>query len=392
VNWLDAVITVVGIGAALAGYRYGLVSRAVSWLGLSLGVLVGVLFVDDVVHELRDSTPSTKLVGALAFLFLMTVIGQGIGIAVGALLRRHLPAHNVLSVADRWAGALAGGFAVLLAIWLLTPAIASSPGWTARAARGSAIVRAVDRYAPEPPHSIETLGQLVDAAPFPEVFDLHERPDDAGLPPGSGLDPDVSSRVARSVVKIEGRACELIQQGSGWVVADDVVVTNAHVVAGDQNTTVITSSSRRVEGAIVHFDANRDIAVLHVPGLGLDPLERVSADVGMTGAVLGYPGGGSIQQSPARVAEEILAEGTDIYRRAATVREVFVLAAVLAPGDSGAPLLDARGRVVGMAFAVDPGDDDTAYALTHDEVSDGINEAVEAGSETPVSTGDCLLG
>lgn len=391
-NWLDAVIALAGIGAALAGYRYGLMSRALSWLGLSLGVLVGVLFVDDVANELRGSTPSTRLVGSLAFLFLVTVIGQTLGIALGSLLRRHLLPNNVLSVADRWAGAFAGGFAVLMSIWLLTPALASSPGWTARAAQGSAIVRAVDRFAPAPPDSLETLGQLVDAAPFPEVFDLHNRPEDVGPPPGSGLSLEVSARVARSVVKIEGRACELIQQGTGWVVADDVVVTNAHVVAGEAETTVITSTSRRIDAVVVLFDANRDIAVLRVPGLGLDPLSRASTEVDTSGAVIGYPGGGSIQQSPARIAEEILAEGTDIYRRATTVREIFVLAAVLEPGDSGGPLLDQRGRVVGMAFAVDPGDSDTAYALTPDEVSDGINDVLGEGADTPVGTGGCLVG
>jgi S1-C subfamily serine protease len=392
VNWLDALIAVVGLGAVLIGYRHGLIGRALSWLGLSLGVLVGVLFVDDIANELRGSTPSTRLVGSLAFMFLAAVLGQALGIALGAVLRRHLPAHNVLSVADRSAGALAGGFAVLLATWLLTPALASSPGWTARAARGSAIVRAVDRYAPAPPDSLEALGRLVDAAPFPEVFDLHDRPEDVGPPPESGLSPEVSNRVARSVVKIEGQACDLIQQGSGWVVADDLVVTNAHVVAGGSQTTIITSETRRVDGVVVLFDAERDIAVLRAPGLALEVLERADSQVDTTGAVIGYPGGGSIQQSPARIAEEILAEGTDIYRAAATVREVYVLAAALEPGDSGGALFDQRGRVVGMAFAVDPGDADTAYALTNDEVGEGIDDLLDDGAGTPVGTGACLVG
>ncbi|MEX0664843.1 MAG: MarP family serine protease [Acidimicrobiia bacterium] len=391
-NWLDAVITLVACGAAYAGYRYGLMTRALSWLGLSVGVIVGVLFVDDVANELRSSTPSTRLVGSLAFLFLMTVIGQTVGIAIGSLLRRHLPARGILSVADRTGGALAGGFAIFVIIWLLTPALASAPGWPARTARGSAIVRAVDRYAPAPPDSLETLGRLVDAAPFPGVFDLHDRPEDVGPPPGGGLLPGIAARVARSVVKIEGRACDLIQQGSGWVVASDLVVTNAHVVAGEQQTTVFTTAGRRLDALVVLFDSERDLAVLRVPSLDLDALPQADGDLDAAGAVMGYPGGGSLRQSPARIAEEILAEGTNIYRSASTVREVYVLAAALAPGDSGGPLFDAEGRVVGVAFAVDPGADSTAYALTHGEVAEGIIETINADAATPVGTGRCLVG
>jgi S1-C subfamily serine protease len=392
VNWLDAVITLAVCGAAYAGYHYGLMTRAMSWLGLSVGAIVGVLFVDDVANEMRSSTPSTRLVGSLAFLFLVTVIGQAIGTAIGSLLARRLPAHGILSVADRTAGALAGGFAVFVAIWLLTPALASSPGWPARTARDSAIVRAVDRFAPAPPDSLETLGRLVDAAPFPGVFDLHDRPDDVGPPPGGGLLPGIAERVARSVVKVEGRACDLIQQGSGWVIESDLVVTNAHVVAGEQETTVLTAQGRRLDALVVLFDSERDLAVLRVPSLDLDVLPRADGELDASGAVMGYPGGGSLQQSPARIAEEILAEGTNIYRSASTVREVYVLAAVLEPGDSGGPLFDLQGRVVGVAFAVDPGDEDTAYALTLDEVNDGIEGVLEAGADTPVGTGACLVG
>jgi S1-C subfamily serine protease len=392
VNWLDAVIALVVAAAAYAGFRYGILTRAMSWVGLTAGVLLGVVFVDDVANELRSSTPSTRLVGSLAFLFLMAVIGQTLGIGLGALLRQRLPERGILSVADRAAGAIAGGFSILVTIWLLTPAFASSPGWPARAASGSAIVRAVDRFAPSPPNSLETLGRLVDAAPFPGVFDLHDRPENVGPVPGSGLLPGIATRVATSVVQVEGRACDLIQQGSGWVVESDLIVTNAHVVAGEQETTVITSLGRRLDGVVVLFDSDRDLAMLRVPGLDLEVLAQADAEIDASGAVMGHPGGGPLEQSPARIAEQIVAQGTNIYRSASTVRDVYVLAAALAPGDSGGPLLDQRGRVVGVAFAVDPGHENTAYALTHDEVEEGIGAVLDAGAATPVGTGPCLLG
>jgi S1-C subfamily serine protease len=390
VNWLDAAIGLFAVGAIYAGYRHGLAARALSWLGLALGILVGALFVADVANALQDSSTQTRLLASIAFLFVTAVIGQTLGGVLGALLRRHLPAKTLLSPVDRISGAAAGVFAVLVGVWMLLPALAHAPGWPARAAHGSVIVRAVDRFGPEPPRSLVKLGREVADAPFPDVFDLHDRPADAGPPPPTGLAPAVAARVERSVVKVEGRACALIQQGSGFVVADDLVVTNAHVVAGETQTTVLTTEGRTIDAVVVAFDPDRDLAVLRLAVLGLDVLERADADVGDSGAVIGYPGGGSQHESPARIAEEIEAQGTDIYGDARTVRDVFVLAAALAPGDSGGALFDERGRVVGMAFAVDPGDADTAYALTRAEVDHIIDRAVNAS--TPVSTGPCLVG
>ena len=389
-NLLDVIILVSAAAAGYAGYRFGFTGRALSWLGLTLGVVVGVLFVDDIANALQDSTPRTRLVGSLAFLFLVTIIGQTLGMAAGAVLRQRLHRRAILSATDRGFGAAVGVLSVLVGVWLLTPAFASSPGWPARTARGSMVVRAVDRIAPPAPHSIEALGRLVGDAPFPQVFDRLTSPGEVGEPPASSLPAEVSQRVRGSVVKIEGRACDLIQQGTGWVIDANVVVTNAHVVAGHESTTVLGPDGRQVEARLVLFDSARDIAVLRTSGLELASLERGDGEVGTNGAVFGYPGGGPEQESPARIAEEILARGTNIYRNAATTREVYELAAELEPGDSGGPLVDRRGRVVGMAFAVDPGSSTTAYALTHDELEAGLG-ALDSDGRT-LDSGPCLVG
>jgi S1-C subfamily serine protease len=391
VNLLDLLVLLVAIGAAAAGYRYGFTRRALGWLGLVLGIAVGVFFVDDVANALQGSTPRTRLIGSLAFLFLLTIIGQTLGIAAGAVLRRHLPARGVLSPVDRAAGAFAGVVAVLAVVWLLIPAFASAPGWPAQSVRGSVIVRAVDRWAPHPPGSLATLGRLVGDAPFPEVFDRLTSPD-AGPPPTGPLPPDVSARVLPAVVRVEGQACDQIQQGSGFVGAADVVVTNAHVVAGEHATEVFTPDGRRLDAVVVGFDGDRDLAVLHVPGLGIAPLPRAGGEVDENGAVIGYPEGGPETESPARIAQDITAKGTNIYRNAETRRDVFVLAARLEPGDSGGPLLDARGRVVGIAFAVDPSSSTTAYALTRPEIEAGLASVLAAGATAAVDTGPCLVG
>ncbi len=128
--------------------------------------------------------------------------------------------------------------------------------------------------------------------------------------------------------------------------------------------------------------------MLEVEGLGLAPLKLGDGGADMVGAVYGHPGGGPLRPTPARIAEQIDARGTDIYRTTPTRRSVFVLASHLEPGDSGAPLVNQAGAVVGIAFAIDPGTDTTAYALTNDE----LRPVLSALPTKTVDTGSCLVG
>jgi S1-C subfamily serine protease len=195
--------------------------------------------------------------------------------------------------------------------------------------------------------------------------------------------------VRAATLKVTGQACDIIQEGSGWIAAPGVVVTNAHVVAGERATTVEDETGRTMAARVIAFDSVRDSAVLAVPGLSGTPLPIVDGSVGAVGAVYGHPGGGQLRASPARVGDEIIAIGTDIYRTSSSRRHVYVLAAALAPGDSGGALVDAGGRVIGMAFAVDPGHNATAYALTDAEVRAVLSRA--RNRSAPVDTGRCLV-
>ncbi len=390
-NLLDLVIVVALVAAGWAGYRLGFTTRALSWAGLAAGTVFAVAFVDDIAKLLRSATPRTRLLVSLAFFIGVCVIGQAIGFALGSMLRRRLPMSPTLHRTDRVAGGVLGTFGVFVAVWLLTPALASSPGWPARAVRGSAIVRAVERVAPEPPDSVAALGRLVGDAPFPEVFERLTSPD-AGRPPGSGVPDAVATRVAASVVRVEGQACDEIQQGSGFVGGQGLIVTNAHVVAGENTTAVFTSDGRRLNATVVAFDPRIDLAVLRVPPLGLTPLARAGAQVDQEGAVFGHPRGGDLREAPARIAQQIAARGTDIYRTSQTERDVFVLAARLQPGDSGGPLVDHKGRVVGVAFAIDPSSDTTAFALTAGNLDEVLGPVVASGAGAAVDTGPCLVG
>ena len=215
---------------------------------------------------------------------------------------------------------------------------------------------------------------MVAEAPFPEVFSPSDRPGDVGAPPQVVLGAVADARVRNAVVRVEGQACSQIQDGTGFAVGRDLIATNAHVVAGEDATFVFLPDGERKAAHVVRFDPRRDLAILSVPGLGLNPLKLGDAAAGTIGAVYGHPGGGPLRPTPARIAEQIDARGTDIYRTTPTSRAVFVLASQLAPGDSGAPLVDQSGTAVGVAFAIDPTASTTAYALTNAELRPVLDE------------------
>jgi S1-C subfamily serine protease len=391
VNVLDLVVAAAAVAAGWVGYRLGFVRRVTSWAGLIGGVVVAVVLVDDVAEALRGTPPRTRLLGALAFVLLAAMIGQAIGYALGGALHRRFgrAAGPALRNGDRVAGAIVGVAGVLALMWLLIPALASSPGWPARAVRDSAVARAIDRLAPDPPPEAETLGRLVGDESFPEVFDTLTSPD-AGSPPQGGLPPDVAARVRRSVVKVDGPACDRVQEGTGFVAGPGLIVTNAHVVAGESRTRIETSDGRHLDADVVAFDPNRDLAVLEVSGLNLPTLPRGEGRVDDRGSLFGHPGGGALRESPMRIAEQITARGTNIERTAPTERDVFVLAAVTEPGDSGAPVVDPNGRVVGVVFAFDLSRPTTAYALTSTELGAVLDPVLSSTRRAPVSTGPCL--
>jgi len=390
VNFLDLVVIAVATGAGWVGYRMGFVRRVTSWVGLAVGLVVAVAFVPDVADALRGSPPRTRLLVSLAFVVIVATVSQAVGYTIGSALHARLGSHaSGLHRGDRIAGAAVGVGGVLLVMWLLIPALAGSPGWTARAVRDSTVARFIDRVAPEPPSEAETLGRLVGDQSFPEVLDTLSSPD-AGDPPADGIPAATAARVSASTVKVEGQACARIQQGTGFVAADDLVVTNAHVVAGENHTRIETSDGRRLDTSVAAFDPNRDLAVLRVPGLDLPPLTEGTGHVDDRGALFGHPEGGALRQAPARIAEQILARGTNISRTAPTQRDVFVLAAVTAPGDSGAPVVDTEGRVVGVMFAYDISRQTTAYALTRTELDAVLGPVVAGTAPAGPSTGECL--
>ncbi len=375
------------MGAALfSGYRLGFLARISSWIGLLVGVVVAVRVLPLVLGVMAENSSFVLLLVTLGVVLLLGWIGKELGLRWGTRLHTALPGRAVRQ-ADRLAGAGVAVAGVVLAIWVLLPVMADVPGRVSAQVRTSAAARTVDEHLPDPPGAIETLQRMVDADEFPRVFEAFGPAPQIGPPPSSAnIAPATVRSVIRSTVKVSAVACGRVREGSGFVVGNELVVTNAHVVAGGNKMILQRSDGSEVTGQVVAFDPKRDLAAIRVPGLDRPPLAQGDTTSGGLGAVFGHPGGGALRAAPFSVAQVVTATGRDIYDRQDTRRDIFVLAVTLRPGDSGAAMVDGQGAVVGVAFAVAPDRAGVAYGLAMSEV----RAALAGGLQAPVSTGPCL--
>jgi S1-C subfamily serine protease len=387
VNELDLLIVVAVVSAVIGGWRLGFLARVASWIGLALGLVVAARVLPAVLDSFQDADPTSRLLVVAGILIGGAFLGQALGLIIGAQFHYALP-FGPIRIVDKVLGGIAGVIGVLVALWAMLPSMADVPGWPARETRQSVIARAIDRLAPPPPDTLQALRRLVGEDQFPRVFADLTPSREVGPPPAeSGITPAVDAVIRRSTVKVTGVACRRIQEGSGFIASADVVVTNAHVVAGEERTEVITSTGRRLAAVVTVFDPDRDLAVLRVRGLDGAALSIGSGKVGDVGAVYGHPGGQDpIEVSPAQVSQQVTAVGRDLYDSHETRRDVFILSSSLLPGDSGGPLVNPSGQVIGVAFAIAPDRPDTAYALTTGELS----PVLAADRATAASTGPCL--
>lgn len=388
-NTFDFVIIAIAVFAAVGGYRLGFLGRALSWLGLAAGVYLAVRLLPQIVVHLHSATPGTLVVIGIIVLVAGGAIGQAIGLIAGVRLHAALPLGPVRQL-DRGIGAAVGALGVIVVLWLVIPPVSTVPGWPARAVSRSKIAQWVSRNLPTPPDALEILRRLA-GSDAPQVFAVLQPGQSVGLPPvASPLSSVLTASVKASTVRVEGQACSLILEGSGFAVAPNLIVTNAHVVAGEARgaTSVLLPSGAQLPATVVMFDPNIDIALLSVPGLGETPIPIRVAHAGVTGAVFGHPNGQvPVYVSPARSVLEEEAVGENLYDTRTTKRDILVLAAALAHGDSGGPLVSTAGDVVGVAFAISADQSSTAYALSVTELQTAL---AEPRSPAGASTGPCL--
>ena len=391
-NAIDALVLLAVAIFAWTGWRQGFVAGLLSFAGFLLGGLGAALILPRIVEQLAIPGFAGALLLALGILA-CAILGQALATIAGRSLRQGITWSGARTL-DSAGGAALNVVALAAVLWIIATAVGVLPNLgVAREIRASLFLTTIDRGVPDAARNLFSgLRDAVDASGLPRVFSgfgQYAGPDVP--PPNPALLRDPAVRAAwPSLAKITADACETSVVGSGFVYAQDRVLTNAHVVAGAPDArVVIPGDPTRYEATIVAIDSRIDLAVLHVPGLPAPPLDFASRvpDTGDSAVVAGFPGGGDLVAEPARIRARIDARGEDIYGRSGVLREVYSFRGNVVPGNSGGPLLSPRGRVFGVVFAAGIGEPDTGYAITAEQAREVVDDGRTATA--PVDTGAC---
>jgi S1-C subfamily serine protease len=386
-NIIDVLIILFIISSLFRGNEIGFVRQAFSTVGFFGGLLLGALI--EPYTSAQASSELSKSIVTICTTLGMALLVMAIGEFVGERLKHRIklgPANKI----DNNLGSVLAAVSLLLLVWLSASIFASLPypGFQA-AINNSRIVNTLERVLPPAPPVIARLSTLIDPNGFPKVFTGQEPPPSSTVdqPSLNGFQAAIA-KVRPSVVKLEGRGCGGIVEGSGFVVGKDLIATNAHVVAGITKPYVLDDNGTHT-ATPVWFDPDLDFAVLRVNNLAGSALEFNTAtqDTGTAAAVLGYPGGGGFQADSAAILDRFTATGRNIYGSGQTARDIYEVQADIIPGNSGGPLITKDGKVIGVVFAESTNYRNIGYALTAEKVVSEIHDAAQR--TTRVSTGNC---
>ena len=391
-QWLDIAIIGVALIAAISGWRSGALGSLMSFIGVVLGAIAGVMLAPHIVSHV--DSPRGKLFTALLLILALVVIGEVAGVVLGRAVRGSIRSGPV-RLADSLIGVGLQLIVVLVAAWLLgSPLTTSNQTSLASAARDSKVITEVDKYAPDWLRSVpKRMSALLSTSGLPEVLDPMRTPvPTVDAPDATLADSLVVAKSRPSVVKIRGVAtsCQKVLEGTGFVIAPNRVMSNAHVVAGSDSVTV-EAEGQTYDATVVAYDPDADISILDVPNLPLQPLVFADqpAKTGTDAVVLGFPGGGDFVATPARVREIIELSGPDIYKTKTVNREVYTIRGTVRQGNSGGPMINRSGQVIGVVFGAGVDDNDTGFVMTTDEVS---RQLAKIGNTAKVPTGACVTG
>jgi S1-C subfamily serine protease len=374
---LDWIILGIVILLALFGWAQGFVSGALALVGFAIGAWVGTRVGPLVLSEGADSgwAPAFGLIGALTAGAVLAMGFEGIGNRLRVRVRT--PAGSAL---DGLLGAALTACVGLGIVWVLGAVALGSGGELRREVQRSYVLQRLNTILP-PTSGLLTALENLD--PFPRI----DGPEVRVQAPSAGIvgDPQVDA-AARSVVKVLGTACGLGVEGSGWVAGDGLVITNAHVVAGQKDTRVLPRGEEPgIEAEAVHFDPRNDIAVLRVRGLQAPALALAdSPRTGTSAAVLGFPRNGPYDERAARLGATREVVTQDAYGRGPVRRVITSLRGAVRSGNSGGPMVDGRGKVVATIFAATTTGPRGGYGVPNSVVKRALGDI-----RGPVSTGPC---
>ncbi len=364
--------TVVGLAN---GFRRGFWLSLTQYLGLLAGVLLGAVAAQPVLDYIKVTSPVARPLGAVLVLIIGGSLGSSIGYATGEPIRRRILRAGVHSTTDSLAGAALSTVAVLIMMWFLGLSFSRGPSVEiAQQIQKSVVLHQLDSIAPRPPDFLAKVEGILAGVSFPTVFAGLEPKLPAPLAIPASVNTPAVTTAAQSVVKVTSLGCGGLVTGSGFAVGNGYVATNAHVVSGTHGHRVLTPGGDDLPATVVYFDPARDFALLSVPNLTIPALGFAPASRGTEAAVIGYPGGGGERIEPAIVNGAVEAQGRDIYSENSVTRQVYVIQGRVRPGNSGGPLVDLQGKVLGIVFATSASDPTQAYALTDDEVASDLQD------------------
>lgn len=375
---LDWGIIAFTLALGLWGYRQGLIVGTLTLVGFAVGAFTGSRLGPLVLNQGAES-PYAPLCAALGALLAGAVVAVTLeSVALG--LRSRLIRGKGLHLADGAGGAALIASVALGLVWVFGAVALHAPG-TAQLradAQRSLILRSLNNVLPPSGPILNALNRVDPAPSIVGPATPVAAPD-----PAIAADPDVIAAGA-SVVRVLGTACGLGVEGSGWVVAPGLVVTNAHVVAGEDDTTVTTQGGASLDATPVHYDPENDLALLRVdaelPVLAIAP----EPQSGTAAAVLGYPENGPYLAAPARLGETRETISEDSYGQGPIRRPIASLRGSVRSGNSGGPLVDSRGQVLGTVFAATTTGTPGGFAVPNEVVEAALRETT-----TTVDTGPC---
>ena len=376
-NVID-VLLLLGVAAfSILGAHRGLAAQALSLGGLALGAVLGSIIAPFLLADNSPWIPVAGLLGALVGAFLLGAVAG----ALGRPVRLFLSTHPPLATVDRIGGIALGALIALAIAWLIGVLALHQPALGLRGeVRASAILPRLLSAVP-PDRVLQALNRF---DPLPLLPGL-----EGSLPPPdpSVLESPEALAVSDSVVKLQGTACGVGTQGSGWVVRPGLVATNAHVIAGHEGTHLLAPNGQSLSAQPVYVDSDNDIALLRVRGLEAGRLStRPSIERSIPVALLGYPRNGALTAIAGTAGRPRTVLSPDAYGRGTGPRVVVPLRGGVQPGDSGGPVVDRRGRVVAMIFG-GTRDGDGGYAVPVDLVLAAAEKRLR-----PVPSGPCLVG
>jgi S1-C subfamily serine protease len=387
-NFADLIIILFLIYMIYSGFKIGFLREVFPTVGFITAVTLSIIYIPLVIKHIGSQ--SSRAIWTLVLFIATTLVFITIGSQIGYRLKIKILKKHKIEKIDKILGLIIRLTGGVLVVWIFGLVLLKFPDQIVQSqAQQSFIISRINLYLPKTPSFISTIDNVIAPNGFPLVFISNEPVVNTKLSLNST--PALNSAVnndQKSIVKLEGIGCGGLVEGSGFVAAKNLVITNAHVVAGIKNPFIFDSNGQHY-ASIIYFDPSLDLAILRTSNLAGSPLKINSSSInnGTIGAVMGYPGGGNLEAKTAAILDQINATGKNIYNQRSATREIYVLQADIIPGNSGGPFIGDDGSVDGLVFARSTVQNNQGYALVMAPIASALSSALNNYSQ--VSNGQC---